>query len=293
LPKPVFSYYGGKAGLARTIAALLPPHDVYIEPFFGSGAVLFAKAPALHEIANDLDGAVVNFFRVLRDRREDLELACVLTPHAREEYAAADLEAQVDDLERARRFWCRVNQSFAKTAGKATGWSITTGRTQSVPASIASRIGRFAGAVERLRGISFECCDAAALVARFDGPEVCWYVDPPYLGSTRSTPRATGRGDYRVDMLGEGAHRELATALSGAAGGVLVSGYNSELYQELYAAWFRQEIEVTTHSSNVAGAGTRRNARRVEVLWSNRPLRSPAPLFEAPAPATSEAVTHA
>lgn len=81
--RPPFAYYGGKVGMSRLIVAMLPPHRVYIEPFFGSGAVLFAKRPTQHEIVNDLDGDITNFFRVLRDRTDELEHACTLTPYAR------------------------------------------------------------------------------------------------------------------------------------------------------------------------------------------------------------------
>lgn len=87
-----FAYYGGKQGMADLIVSLLPPHRVYMEPFAGSLAVLFAKKPSVHEIVNDLDDAVVTFFRMLRDRPADLERACRLTPYARTEYRNADLE---------------------------------------------------------------------------------------------------------------------------------------------------------------------------------------------------------
>lgn len=125
-----FAYYGGKSAIAPTFASFFPEHRVYIEPFFGSGAVFFAKPPAVHEILNDLDDAVYNFFHCLRTRRDELTEACALTPHSRTEFSAADMDTELDELERARRFWVRVNQSFAKTAGVQTGWSVTTARTQ-------------------------------------------------------------------------------------------------------------------------------------------------------------------
>jgi site-specific DNA-adenine methylase len=91
---------------------------VYVEPFFGSGAVLFAKAPAVHEVVNDLDGNVVCFFRVLRDRPEELARACCLTPYARDEFRAALLSGDdLDELERARRFFVRLTQGFGKVSG--------------------------------------------------------------------------------------------------------------------------------------------------------------------------------
>lgn len=133
--RPPFAYYGGKVGMAQLIVDLMPDHRVYIEPFFGSGAVFFAKPPARHEIVNDAEANIVNFFRVLRDKPERLEWLCTLSPHARDEWMASTVDT-VDDIERARAFFVRVTQAFAATVGPTTGWKITTARTQSVPATI-------------------------------------------------------------------------------------------------------------------------------------------------------------
>ncbi len=275
-PKPPFTYFGGKINMAPMIVALMPPHDVYIEPFFGSGAVLFAKEPARHEIINDVDHAVVNFFRVLRECPDDLIAACELSPYARGEFDLAVLDGvEVDDLELARRFWVRVNQSFAKTAGRRTGWSITTARTQSPAMSVAARIGRFSAAAERLAHVTIECRDAVDVLARATAGSVV-YVDPPYLGSTRSTGRGqlTGKrqsvGDYRCDMLDDDSHVRLAAALHACPGTVFLSGYHSPLYDDLYGGWPSVERVVHVHTSN-ADLNNRRG-RRVEVVWSNRPL---------------------
>lgn len=102
--KPPFSYYGGKVRLAPWIVSLLPDHRVYVEPCLGGGAVFFAKSPTEHEILNDIDGALVAFFRTLRDHPDDLIRQCEATPYARVELNRSDPdEAGIDDLERARR----------------------------------------------------------------------------------------------------------------------------------------------------------------------------------------------
>jgi DNA adenine methylase len=196
-----FAYYGGKSGLAPLIVGLLPSHRVYVEPFFGGGSVLFAKPPSVHEIVNDLDHNVVTFFRMLRERPEELELACRLTPYARAEYAASELDEDLDDLERARRFWVRVNQSFGKTAGRQTGFSVTSARTASTAASAWARIGRFAAVAERLQRVVFECCDAATLIERMAlASDTVIYADPPYLAETRRGRDRQRPGDYLCDM---------------------------------------------------------------------------------------------
>lgn len=270
--KPPFAYYGGKVGMAHRIAALLPAHRIYMEPFFGSGAVFFAKPPAACEIVNDLDGGVVAFFRALRDRPDDLERVCRLTPYARAEFQAAYAdEGPATDLERARRFWVRVNQSFAKTAGRQTGWSITTARSQSVSASTQSRISRFMACAERLARAAIEQCPAWELIDRLATEDTVIYADPPYLAETRRGRDRQRPADYLHDMGTEDDHRRLAESLRSTAAAVVLSGYPSPLYDELYGDWWRQDMPVLVHSSNAVTAA---RGERTEVLWSNRDLGS-------------------
>lgn len=281
--KPPIAYYGGKTGMAPKIAALFPPHRVYLEPFFGSGAVFFAKRPSVHEIINDADRALTTFFRVLRERRDELTEACALTPHARSEFDAADLdEPGLDDLEVARRFWVRVNQSFAKTAGRQTGFSVTTARTQSVPASIAGRLGRFEAVAVRLAGVTIECCDAAGLVRRLATSDAVVYADPPYVAEARSSRGAgTVCGDYRVDMGDTASHEDLLDTLTTTDATVFLSGYHSPLYDRWLDGWDRIEWQTRVHGSNALRVG---RGARTEVLWSNRPIVRPTSLFDEEAP---------
>jgi DNA adenine methylase len=258
--KPPFAYYGGKTTLAPQIAALLPPHDHYVEPFAGSLAVLLAKAPSRAETVNDLDGDLVTFWRVLRDRPEDLERVCYLTPHSRREFEISkDLDC--DELERARRVWVRLTQNRAHSM-KPTGWKNTKNALTRVVApnlpSFAKRIGPIA---ERIREVSLENRDALDVIRDYGSePTVCLYVDPPYLGSTRAT-------NYRVEMLDDDAHRDFADALNGCKASVVLSGYDSPLYAELFDGWHRLDIAAPTTLSG--------DTDRVEVLWSNRPLGEP------------------
>lgn len=266
--KAPFAYYGGKSRMAARIVAMMPRHDIYIEPFFGSGAVFFAKPPSRHEIINDLDDGIVTFLRVLRDRPDELAEVCRLTPHSRSEWYAADLdEPDLDDMEKSRRLWVRINQSFGKTvAGPShTGWSSTVARTQSVPATMASRIARFRTIAERLCEASIECLDAIDVIERLGRPTAVIYADPPYLDTTRST---TNNG-YRIESKTPADHEQLAAALHATPATVLLSGYHSPLYDSLYDGWDRVEIPVRCSSSN-STRGDR--GSRLEVIWSNRPL---------------------
>lgn len=264
--KPPFAYYGGKTRFAPWIASMLPAHRVYVEPFSGSAAVLFAKAPVRHEILNDLDGHVVNFYRQLRERPEDLEAAVSLTPYSREEYDGADLdEPGIDDLERARRWYCRSTQGFGQSATQQTGWSISTAQNSPRMHQITNRIGRFAECAERLRHVFIENLPALEVIARYSAdPTAVLYLDPPYLADTR-----TALNCYRHEMHDEQSHRELAEAVADVPALVVVSGYHSALYDDIFGGWEVVERQVVRRAGN---GRTRRLDTAVEVLWSNRPL---------------------
>ncbi|GAB3201793.1 DNA adenine methylase [Nocardioides hungaricus] len=265
---PLVPYHGGKGRLAPWIVSLLPPHRVYVEPFAGSAAVLLAKAPSIHEVLNDIDGNVVTFYRVLRDRPDELERVCRLTPYSREEFARADLaEGGLSDLERARRWWVRTNQSFAHTGSTRTGWSTSIKRGSNNARSVLNRIDRFAAAVHRLGTVTLESMDAVEMIERYSVADGVIYADPPYLVSTRSTMTKRPSGDYVHEFASEDDHRRLAEALRASRATVLLSGYHSPLYDELYCDWYRTERTVLRRTSNGRSAS---QVHTVEVIWSNR-----------------------
>jgi DNA adenine methylase len=264
--KPPFTYFGGKTSIAERIVSFLPAHEHYVEPFAGSLAVLLAKPLSSMETVNDLDGLLVNFWRVLRDRPQDLERACALTPHSRAEHLAAfDLDG-IDELELARRVWVRLTQGRGGHLHRGTGWRFyrdPRGSSASMPEYLAGYTSRIAPAARRLAAVSLECRPALELVERYGQHPACLiYADPPYLRSTRTW---TNGHAYGHEMFTDAAHRELAGALAAAAAAVVLSGYASPLYEELYDGWHRAEISAFT--GNAA-----RNRDRIEVLWSNRPF---------------------
>lgn len=268
--RPPVSYYGGKGRLAGWIASLLPPHRVYLEPFAGSCAVLLAKPPATHELVNDLDGDVVNFFRCLRDHPDELERACRLTPYAREEFDAADLtDPGVDDLERARRWWVRATHSINNNVTPHRSFSVSTKRGSCDARSTLNLVGRFDAVATRLRPVVIECRPAIEVITQHADADTVVYADPPYLAATRSM-RGRKTREYTREYAHEADHRELAAVLNATPAAVLLSGYPSPLYDALYAGWQRVERRVHRPSSN-AGRGERHHA--VEVVWSNRPLQ--------------------
>ena len=282
--RPPTGYFGAKVRLAPWIASLLPPHRTYLEPFAGSLAVLFAKAPSPTEIVSDTDGHVVNFFRVLRERPLDLERACELTPYARAEYdACADLDVG-DELEQARRWWVRTNQSVGKHpgSGRGSGWAAgpNTGNMDHSH-KMATYTGRMAACAARLRGVTWENRPALEVLAKYaTSPEVAVYCDPPYLASVRRGQDRLRPRDYATDMPTDADHESLAEALRATPAAVLLSGYPSPLYGRLYDGWDRAERVVPVPTANGRGGVVRRQA--TEVVWSNRPLRVQGALELAP-----------
>lgn len=262
--KPPFTYFGGKTSIAPQIAALLPPHEHYVEPFAGSLAVLLAKRPSPMETVNDLAGDIVTFWRVLRDRPLELERVCALTPHSRTEHQLC-YERATDDLEQARRTWVRLTQGRGGQLYQRTGWRFhqdPAGQT-GMPAYLASYIRRMHPAAQRLAAVSLECRPAIEVIEAYGAhPSALIYADPPYLDSVRTHK---GHGNVYVhEMRTDDEHQHLAKALHGARATVILSGYHSPLYDELYIDWPRLEL--------TASSGNSHARPRVEVLWSNRPF---------------------
>jgi DNA adenine methylase len=265
--KPPFAYFGGKTTLGPRIAGLLPSHDHYVEPFAGSLAVLLAKQPTTWETVNDLDDLIVNFWRVLRDRPEELARAALLTPHSRSEYATSCEDiAALDDVERARLTWVRITQGRKNTTrpGAASHWRYkqkAVGDT-SWPDRLNAFVKRMERVALRLKNVSLENRDAIEVVTEYGRhPGTCLYVDPPYIASSR-----VAQSQYRHEAADDDFHIRLAEALNACTGSVILSGYHSPIYDELYPTWNRLEMRAPVS----LGA-----SERVEVLWSNRPLGEP------------------
>ena len=256
LRRPLLRYHGGKWRLAPWILRHLPAHRAYVEPFGGGASVFLQKPRSYAEVYNDLDGDVVNLFRVVRDRGDELALACELTPFARVEFERAYDDGGTD-LERARRTLVRSFMGFgsAGVTKQVTGFRANTSRSYSTPAmNWRDYPDHLCALIERLRGVVIEQRDALDVMKAHDGDDTVHYVDPPYVHDTRHYRRRAPA--YRYEMTDE-QHRELARALAGLRGMVVVSGYRCALYDELFREW--QRIDAATHADGAKA--------RIESLW--------------------------
>ena len=266
--RPALRYHGGKFRLATWLLPLIPKHQTYVEPFGGAAGVLLQKPRAYSEVYNDLDGDVVNFFRVLRDpiQRQQLIDACILTPYAREEFNVA-WEQTDDQVERARRIAIRAQMGFGSAGASkgATGFRIDSqreyGTAQKHWALYPSAI---AIAGERMQGVLIENRPAQEVMQQHDTPHTLHFVDPPYLHSVRVM--GEGKAGYYRHEMSDADHTELLEFLQTLTGMVMVCGYASPLYDKHLKDWSREE----TQARISAGRG---GSTRTEVVWMNQACR--------------------
>jgi DNA adenine methylase len=268
-------WYGGKGQIAHLIVPLLPPHEVYLEPFAGGLSVLFAKEPATLETINDVHGDLVNFYRVLRDPGQfaAFQRMAELTPYAREEYMACRREwrTETDPVKRAWMWWVLARMAYGGGGREgSTGFRASTAfswgyrlrdRDGSAGRRFISSVDLLPEIHERLRGVQIENRDWRHVFEAYGPPGCCVYLDPPYVLETRTGGR---RYSYEMDLQD---HVELTDALLASPAMCVLSGYRHEaVHARLEAAgWERTDFDVKL---NVAKR-SRVAQRRIESIWRN------------------------
>lgn len=252
--KCILKYPGAKNRIAPWICEYIPSHEVYLEPYLGSGAIFFNKAPARIETLNDLDGNVVNYFRVIREHAEELAAQLEMTPYGRDEYyKACEHDPEEPDIERARKFAVRCWMGFGCSNLYRNGFRSSQQRTSPHTTKEWRNLPeRLLIANERLKNAQIENLPAVELINRYDTPDVFMYIDPPYLHGTRKNYL------YRYEMK-DTEHIELLNMITVHPGKILLSGYDNELYDNMLRGW--KKVSKKTH----AEAGI----ERTETLWMN------------------------
>lgn len=265
--RPVLRWHGGKWKLAPWIISNLPPHRIYVEPFGGAASVLMRKARAYAEVYNDLDGEVVNLFRVLRQSGGHLRESLLLTPFAREEFELSYVPSD-DPIESARRLVVRSFMGFGSNGhARTTGFRSNSNRLGTTPAQDWRNYPDCMYAmIRRLQGVVIENRDARDVMTAHDSVDTVHYVDPPYHPTTRDSGV-----DYRHEMTSHD-HADLCRFLKSLQGAVVLSGYESDDYTNLLADW-------TCIRRPAFADGAR---PRVECLWVSKPA-SISDLFDTKA----------
>lgn len=258
-----FGWYGGKFNHLEWLLPLLPKCHHYCEPFAGSAAVLLNREPSPVETYNDVDGEVVNFFRILRNQSDELVRAIGLTPFSREEFylAISTNGHSISNLERARRFFVRARQArtgLAQTASLGR-WANCKNTSR---AGMSGVVSRWLGSVDalpsialRLLRVQIENRPAVELIKLYDSPGTLFYCDPPYIHSSRGDAKA-----YSFEMA-DPEHLELSKVLNPCKGKVAVSGYRCDLMDELNKKWRRAEAP-PKHCHSI-------KKLRTEAVWMN------------------------
>ena len=260
--RPAMRYHGSKFRLASWVMQHFPAHQVYTEAFGGAAGVLLQKSRSHGEVYNDLDGEIVNFFRVLRDPllRDRLIQAITLTPYARDEFDLA-WEPTSDAIEQARRTAVQAQMGFGSagaTKGSTGLRTDTMRRWATAQMDWAAYPEALLAVAERFQQVLIENRPAGDVLQQHDGPTTLHFVDPPYVHSSRVLRAHSG---YRHEMTDED-HLRLIHLLQGLQGMVVLSGYSTALYTEALPGW----RACSTKARISAARGT---AVRTEVVWLN------------------------
>ena len=254
--RKILKYPGSKWRLSDELVKMIPDHHTYCEPYAGSMALLFTKEPSPIEIVNDLDSDVVNLFRCIQQDSERLARLVMTTPYSREVYDAQFQESEYESrYQRAAGFLIKCWQGHGfRTCGGKVGWKNDVhGRERAYALWNWYRLPEWIiDVAERLRMVQIEHRPAMEVIQRFDYGDVFMYLDPPYLLGTRA------RKQYKHEMTDED-HEEILQVILRSKAKIMISGYESELYETYLKDWKRMEFR---------GAAEHGGTRK-EIVWTN------------------------
>lgn len=253
--RPIIRWHGGKWKLADWIISHFPQHRIYVEPYGGAASVLLKKPRSYAEVYNDMDSELVNLFEIVRSKGKELKRLLELTPFSREEFMLS-YEKTDDPLELARRTIIRAYMGHGSNSHhQKSGFRANSNRSGTTPAhDWANYPHAMDTLIKRLQGVIIENRPAIQVMQSHDSVETLHYVDPPYVHASRYSCKG-----YRYE-LSNSDHLELSEVLHKLKGTVILSGYQCELYDDLYNDWYRVD-------RNALADGAR---PRVESLWLSK-----------------------
>lgn len=257
--KTVLKYPGSKWNIASQLVNLIPQHHSYVDPFFGSGAVLFNKPVSDIETVNDLDSDVTNLFMCIQRDSERLARLVMTTPFSREEYdkqfEIPEGAICIDSFERAAGFLVRCWQGHGfRTNGYKVGWkNDVVGRERAYALWNWYRLPEWIiDIADRLRMVQIENRPALEVIKRFNHDGVFMYIDPPYLLGTRAGKR------YKHEMT-DADHEEMLKELLQSKAKIMISGYESDMYNDYLKGWNKKIFDSCAEHGKP----------RKEVVWMN------------------------
>ena len=255
------TYYGGKQRMINHILPLIPDHITYVEPFFGGGAILFAKEKSSAEIINDLNGEVINFYQQCKENFEMVRKLISKTEYySRIDHRKAGLIYDNPDcfspVERAWAFWMQTNFSFSsKIKG---GWAYEFKGSGCIRRFIKKRDTFDKPIKDRLSNVYIENKDALDLIRCADSENTFFYIDPPYPN--------TNQGHYKGYSLDD--FESLLRVLSDIKGKFLLSSYPYPVLTEYAVSNKWEQKEIIQQLSAIAGK-IRSGRKKIECLTWN------------------------
>jgi len=255
--RPVIQYFGGKFKIAKWIISHFPEHRVYTEAFGGGANILLRKNKSDREVYNDLDSNIVNVFKVLRDKdmSNELKRRLYYTPYSRQDFNESHNDSEVDIIERVRHIFIKSylgRGHDAVTINKNKGFRSSTSNKSPHYARNWSIIHKYINDFhERFKDVIIENRNAVDVLSKYDSIDTLHYIDPPYVHSTRSE-----NNNYRFEMTDED-HINLYKSILNLSGNIIISGYESSLYNDLYRNWHK--VSLKTYSDGFLP--------RNECLW--------------------------
>lgn len=257
-------WVGGKSRLRKPILAMLPAHTCYVEPFAGAAWVLFAKPPSDVEVLNDIDQELVTFFRVVKEKPEQLIGSFEWELVSRAEFERlADLDpTQLTDVQRAHRFYYLIMAGWGGELDYPRFQTSITdgGHGNRLIGALKTLRERLQPIHDRLRTVIIENLDWPDCIDRYDRPATLMYVDPPYPGNGCN---------YAHNMRDWEDHRHLAERLKIAKCRWVLSSYDIPGMHELYAGYYVTAVQ-SSSGMKAKKNGTERVVNK-EVLISNFP----------------------
>lgn len=255
--KTPIKYYGGKQNMVSHILPLIPEHLLYCEPFFGGGAVYFAKPPSEIEVINDLNGEVINFYRVTQTHFNDLKYEVNTTLHSRDQHRQAQVvyhnPDMFNDVKRAWAFWVLSSQSFS---GNITGgWGYDKSTNGTCKQVHNKKVAFTYEYQSRLQRVQVECNDALKVIRSRDTERTFYYCDPPYFNSDCGHYKGYSQHDFTG----------LLDTLASIKGKFLLSSYPSEILSEYVTKYGWQQKSVTKAIS----VSYQTKKTKVEMLTAN------------------------
>ncbi len=269
MSKPIVPWIGGKRKLASHILPLFPDHQCYVEPFCGAAALFFMKEPSHVEVLNDVNGDLVNLYRVVKHHLEELykQFKWALTSRQNWDWLQATPVETLTDIQRAARFLYLQKLAFG---GRVDGQSFGTATTSRPRFNIFTLEQDLADAHYRLSPATIENLDWKAVIKKYDRPHTLFYCDPPYWDTE----------GYGVEFpFSE--YEEMAELAKSIQGNMIISINDHPAIREVFKGLHIKEVD---YQYTVGGGDNRTDC--VELIIGNweggvpEPKGSQGGLFE-------------